>query len=130
MRVVLDTNVIISAVLFDGVPEQTVLSILGGSHILVLSPFVIEETSRILKDRFDAQPNNIKLLQRLLSKADIVYPEDGFINELDDDPDNRVLETAVSGKADYIVTGDKLMLGLEQFQDIKIIKPAEWLGRE
>lgn len=120
MRLVLDTNVIISALLFDGLPEQLLLSALGGLHELVLSPYIIDETTRILEDRFKVQPTNLILLQQLLGEAEIVYFQP-FLNVVADEPDNRILETSVKGSADYVVTGDKLLLKLKEYRDSKII---------
>jgi len=120
MRLVLDTNVIISALLFDGLPEKLLLSTLGGLHELVLSSYIIAETSRILEDKFEVQPTNIKLLQQLLYEGQIVYFEP-FLDVVADEPDNRILETAVKGNADYLVTGDKLLLQLKEYQSLKII---------
>lgn len=120
MRLVLDTNVIISALLFDGLPEKLLLSTLGGLHELVLSSYIIAETSRILEDKFEVQPTNIKLLQQLLYEGQIVYFEP-FLDVVADGPDNRILETAVKGNAEYLVTGDKLLLHLKEYQSLKII---------
>jgi len=120
MRLVLDTNVIISALLFDGLPEKLLLGTLGGLHELVLSSYIIAETSRILEDKFEVQPTNIKLLQQLLYEGQIVYFEP-FLDVVADEPDNRILETAVKGNADYLVTGDKLLLQLKEYQSLKII---------
>ena len=115
MRLVLDTNVIISALLFDGLPEKLLLSTLGGLHELVLSSYIIAETSRILEDKFEVQPTNIKLLQQLLYEGQIVYFEP-FLDLVADEPDNRILETAVKGNADYLVTGDKLLIHIKEYQ--------------
>lgn len=120
MRLVLDTNVIISALLFDGLPERLLYDALGGLHELVLSPYIIAETSRILEDRFKVQPNNLKLLQQLLNEGEIVYFQP-FLNIVTDEPDNRILETGVKGNADYLVTGDKLLLELKEYRSVKII---------
>ena len=120
MRLVLDTNVIISALLFDGLPEKLLLSTLGGLHELVLSSYIIAETSRILEDKFEVQPTNIKLLQQLLYESQIVYFEP-FLDLVADEPDNRILETAVKGNADYLVTGDKLLIHIKEYQSLKII---------
>ena len=120
MRLVLDTNVIISALLFDGLPEKLLLSTLGGLHELVLSSYIVAETSRILEVKFEVQPINIKLLQQLLYEGQIVYFEP-FLDVVADEPDNRILETAVKGNADYLVTGDKLLLQLKEYQSLKII---------
>jgi len=120
MRLVLDTNVIISALLFDGLPEQVLLSTLGGLHEPVLSSYIIAETTRILEDKFKVQPTNINLLQQLLSEAEVMYFQP-FLNVVADEPDNRILETGVKGNADYLVTGDKLLLELKEYKGIKLI---------
>ena len=126
MRVVLDTNVIISGLLFDGVPEQVILSILGREHELVLSPFIIEETTKILSDKFNVKPDTISLLEQLLSQAEMQYFQT-FLDTLGDKPDNRILETAIKGKADFIVTGDRPLLELRSYKIVRIVKPADFL---
>jgi putative PIN family toxin of toxin-antitoxin system len=120
MRLVLDTNVIISALLFDGLPEKLLLSTLGGLHELVLSSYIVAEISHILEDKFEVQPTNIKLLQQLLYEGQIMYFEP-FLDVVADEPDNRILETAVKGNVDYLVTGDKLLLQHKEYQGLKII---------
>lgn len=124
MRLVLDTNVIISALLFDGLPERLLVSTLSGAHELVLSPYIIGETTRILESRFEVSPTNLSFLQQLLHEGEVVYFEP-FLHILSDEPDNRILETAVKGRAEYIVTGDKLILSLKTHEDIKIISIKE-----
>ena len=126
MRLVLDTNVIISALLFDGAPERLVRAVLSSSHQLVISTFIINETSRILSDKFKIPPETVELLEQLLTEAEVVYFEP-FLHILGDEPDNRVLETAVKGKAEYIVTGDKPLIALNEHSGVKIITVREFL---
>lgn len=124
MRLVLDTNVIISALLFDGLPEKLLISTISGAHELILSPYIIGETTRILESRFEVHPTNLNLLQQLLHESEVVYFEP-FLHVITDEPDNRILETAIKGGAKYLVTGDKLILSLGQYDDIKIISIKE-----
>ncbi|MEI9914431.1 MAG: putative toxin-antitoxin system toxin component, PIN family [Candidatus Saccharibacteria bacterium] len=126
MRLVLDTNVIISALMFGGRPEKLMLSVLGGPHQLVLSPYIIFETTRILETRFNVSTKNLINLQSILNESDIVYFEP-FLDIVSDGPDNRIIETAVKGEAVYLVTGDKLLLKLGAYKSIKIITIAECL---
>jgi putative PIN family toxin of toxin-antitoxin system len=126
MRVVLDTNVIISALLFDGNAEKIVLSTLNGAEELVLSSYIVGETTRILEDKFGVEPSSLELLQQLLSESELVYFQP-FLNIIEDEPDNRILETAVKGKAIHLVTGDKLLLKLKQYKDIKIVSVKEYM---
>jgi putative PIN family toxin of toxin-antitoxin system len=126
MRIVLDTNVIISALLFDGNPEKLLLAALAGPDQLVLSSYIVTETIRILEAKFAVQPNNIELLQQLLNEADMVYFEP-FLNILTDEPDNRILETAVKGAAQYLITGDRLLLELSKYENVHIVSVTNYL---
>jgi putative PIN family toxin of toxin-antitoxin system len=126
MRVVLDTNVIIPGLLFGGVPEKVVREVLAGKAHSVTSPYIIEETSRILKSKFGIDELQINMLQQLLSSSEMQFFQP-YLSIIGDDPDNRILETAETGKADYVVTGDKLLLELGQYKTIKIVKPADFL---
>ena len=126
MRVVLDTNVLISALLFDGNPEKLVIATLAGSEQLVLSAYIITETTRILETKFKVRPDNLKLLQQLLTEAEQVYFEP-FLHIVTNEPNNRIVETAVKGQANYIVTGDKPLLALKQYKSVKIISIKEYL---
>jgi putative PIN family toxin of toxin-antitoxin system len=127
MRLVLDTNVIISALLFDGLPEQLLLRVLGGPHQLVLSPYIIAETSRVLETKFAVEGETLHLLQQFLGESEIVY-FDPFLDVLADEPDNRILETAVKSRADYLVTGDKPLLALASYRDIQIVTSRDCLA--
>src|SRR5581483_11134743 len=101
-------------------PERLVLSTLLGSDQLVLSPYIITEAVRILESKFSVKPQNLELLQQILGEAEIVYFQP-FLNIINDEPDNRILETAVKGGAQYLVTGDKLLLELQKHGALQIV---------
>ena len=128
MRVTLDTNVIISALLFGGKPEQVTQYILASDAHLVLSGYIIEEIARILRTKFGLDPDLLQFLTQLLAASQL-QTFDPWLNVVADSADNRVLETAVTGRADFIVTGDKLLLQVENYQDIAIITPAQFLEK-
>lgn len=125
-RVVLDTNVLISGLLFGGIPEKTVLKVIAGEHSSLTSSYIIEETSRILRTKFGVRAGTLKLLEKFLSSSEIQYFQP-FLSIVQDEPDNRVIETAVIGKADYIITGDKPLLKVGEYQKTKIITPADFM---
>ena len=127
MRIVIDTNVFISGLVFDGIPEKVIKSALSKDNKLIISAYIINETSRNLKNKFGLQPESLQLYQATMSVSQVIY-FDPFLWVLSDEPDNRVLETALKGKADFIVTGDKKLLGLKRYKNIRIIKPAEFLN--
>jgi putative PIN family toxin of toxin-antitoxin system len=129
MRLVLDTNVLISAFLFGGVPEKVVLRVLAGEHDLIISPYIIEETNRILRTKFNVHPDTLGLLNQLLTIAEIQYFQP-FLRVVEDDPDNRIIETAIRGDASLIISGDKHLLELGEYETVSIISPAAYLKNQ
>jgi len=115
MRVVFDTNIFISAFVIPGsLGEKAVLRILEGQDTLLLSKEILDELLSALSMKFSRDKEEISRVALLLSEiAEWVKPA-ARVSALKDEPDNRILECAVSGKADIIVTGDKEMLKPKQ----------------
>jgi putative PIN family toxin of toxin-antitoxin system len=126
MRVVLDTNVIISAILFDGLPEKLLINALAGSDQLIISTYIVAETIRVLETKFSVSPSNLKLLQQLLNEGEMVHFQP-FLGVISDEPDNRIIETAVRGDAEYLVTGDKLLIDLKKYKNTQIVSTKQYL---
>lgn len=128
IKIVLDSNVIISALIFDGKPEQILFLASRGTIQLILSPAISEEIYNVLINKFRYSEDMAKkLLKSVTSISKIVVPKlrVSVIKYL---PDNRVLETAIEGRVDYIVTGDKKhLLPLIQFNGIPIVTPEQFL---
>lgn len=129
MKVVLDTNVVISALAHGGKPF-ILLSMARKAEIeLVFSPFLFEEIGRILHDKFLWTSERAeRIIFRLRRIAVMVNPEK-TVKILEDDPDNRVLECASEGGAQIIITGDRAILRLKKYQGIEIMGPAEFLEK-
>ena len=129
MRVVLDTNVLISALLFDGVPERIFLAGLRGEIQLLTSVSLLEELGRVLKGKFKIDANSVAhTIELVKSVAEVVEVESRVRVTLHPDGDNRVLECASDGKADLIVTGDtKHILPLGKYKGTRILSPAEFV---
>ena len=129
MKVVIDTNVIISALAHGGKPF-IILSMARKAEIeLVFSPFLFDEIKRILQDKFFWTAECAeRIIFRLRRIAVIVSPEKN-VKILEDDPDNRVLECAAEGGAIAIITGDRAILRLKEYQGIMIMGPAEFLEK-
>ena len=129
MRVVLDANVLISALLFDGVPERIFLAGLRGEFQLLTSISLLEELGRVLKGKFKIDANSVAhTIELVKSVAEVVEVRSRIRVILHPDGDNRVLECASDGKADLIVTGDtKHILPLGKYKGTRILSPAEFV---
>jgi uncharacterized protein len=128
-RVVLDTNVLVSGLGWAGPPAEIVDAVTAGELTLLSSPALIAELRRVL-----SYPKLAKVFADPNAVADLV--ESGSIQILtstrlqvvDDDSDNRVLEAALDGGAEVIVSGDDDLLSLGSFQGIGIVTPAAFLA--
>ena len=128
-RVVLDSNVVVSGLGWSGAPAKILDAALDGQLVLLTSPPLLAELRRVLgypklaKVIVDAQQ-----LMNLIEASSVVVLPARRLAIIDDESDNRVLEAAVEGAADYIVSGDGDQLELGSFQGIPIVTPAAFLG--
>ena len=130
MRVVLDTNVIVSGLNFPG-NERLVLDLaLRGRFELYLSPFILMEVAGVLGRKFDwTEERSSQAIRALRDGATIIEPPrlpDVFEG---DHADNRILECAVETSADYLVTGDRRhLLPLEEHNGARILNAPRFLS--
>ena len=133
MRVVLDTNVLLSAFAFpDSKPDHVLQRVRRGEVELFLSSFILAELERILRDKFrltKRQTNErVTVIRRM---ATLVEPTERNALVVAKDDDNRILECAVAARADYLVTGDKEhLLPLRSIGATQIVTPAAFLEQE
>jgi uncharacterized protein len=129
VRVVFDTNVLVSAIVFPGsVADRALGHVLpDGTDTLLLSDALLDELLTVMARKFarDAEALS-RLAIFLVGNSERVEPR-VKVSVLADDPDNRVLECAVSGKADAIITGDKKMLVLRRFESIPVLNLRSYL---
>lgn len=126
-RVVLDTNILISGVVFGGKPREILE--MAKTRVIqgVTSQILLAELGEVLSKKFDYPESRVLQINRKMKKIfNVVYPVES-INIVRDDDDNRVLEAAVTGKCGYIVTGDEDLLVLKKYKNIKILTPGEFL---
>jgi putative PIN family toxin of toxin-antitoxin system len=131
MRVVLDTNVLISALAFPGSkPDQILGRVRRRELQLILSPFILDETHRILVRKLGLSPATATgLVRDLTNLADMVHPAKQLHLVTAQDDDNRILECAVEGEADILVTGDRAhLLPLQSIGKARILSPADFLS--
>lgn len=129
IKVVLDTNVIVSALHFGGNPDKVLSLANEGVIELLISPFILDEVSEVLRRQFGWDNKEIKnALAAIKEIATLIQPAHKISIIKEKDSDNCILECAVSGRADFIVSGDtKHILPLKEYLGIKILKPAEFL---
>jgi uncharacterized protein len=131
MRVVLDANVIISALISaKGAPAVIVERWLRGD--VVVSRPIIEEIARVtayegLQKYARLRENRLEFITLLSEQAIWVQPDEALSVIQADESDNRYLECAVAGNAEAIVSGDPHLLDLEQHHSIRIVTPATFL---
>ena len=129
MRVVADTNILVSALLFGGTSEQVFLAGLRGEIQLLTSPSLLKEFEKVLKEKFKLSIHLVReIIEEVMDVAEIVEVSSHIKAISYPDEDNRVLECAVDGKAELIVTGDtRHILPLKEYGGIKILSPSEFL---
>ena len=131
MKVVFDTNVLVSALIFPGGNgEQALLRVIEGKHHLLLSRAIVGELLEVLARKFARDREELaRVAVFLAALAEIVEPGTS-LDVLEDDADNRILECAIAGKAEMVVTGDKKMLELERYEGIQIVTLGEHLRED
>jgi uncharacterized protein len=128
VKVVFDTNIFISAfVIPGGSTEKAVLKIIENNIHLVISKAIIQELLDVLARKFGRDAEELARTAVYLSELGEMVSPKRKIKVLKDDPDNRILECAVAGRAEIIVTGDKAMLQLGKYEGVRIITLKEFL---
>ena len=131
MKVVFDTNILVSALVFPGGrAEAALLRIIEEHDQLLLSKPILDELLGVLARKFSRDAEELARVAVLLSELGLTVRPRRKLRVVKDDPDNRVLECAVAGRADVIVTGDKDLLELREYRGIRIISLRQYLGDE
>jgi putative PIN family toxin of toxin-antitoxin system len=134
IKAVLDTNVLVSALLSEaGVPNQ-VLRLAGRAYQLFISDEILEEAGRVLRrsrirNRVGLTEDRIQaFLSTLQMIADIVK-DPPSLQVIEDDPDdNSILACAIGAGTDYLVSGDIHLKQLKNYKGIKVISASEFLS--
>jgi len=131
MRIVLDTNVFISGIFFTGPPYQILKAWRDGRVQLLVSPSILEEYQRIGAElALQFRDVDLKAFLDLLTVQAAIVLAPTLPPVIRDDPsDDKFLEAAVAGNASYIISGDKHLLTLSEFQGIQILKPGDFAQR-
>lgn len=128
MKAVFDSNIFVSAIAVPGGRADTaIMGVVDGSVGLVISREIIQEVLGALARKFSKDAEELSRVAIFLSNLGEVVRPKTKLKVLEDDPDNRVLECAIAGKADVIVTGDKAMLTLLEYQGIRIVSLRQFV---
>lgn len=133
MKAVLDTNVLISAVISTGTSHEVLVEGFEGSYTVVVSPETVQE----FEDTLLKYPDKFGMSQEEVEKerdtveffAEFVNPETELDVVEEDESDNMFLEAAVSADAEYVVSGDPHLLEMGEYRGIEILPPDEFLER-
>lgn len=128
MRVVFDTNIFVSSFMFPARQAEKALEriVVGHDHLLI-SQSIIDEVLTVLARKFRQDAEQLSHDAILLARIGEIIATRQRLTLLKDDPDNRILECAVAGRADLIVTGDCALLDLKQFEGTRIISLRSYL---
>ncbi len=129
LRVVFDTNIYLSAILFGGNPRQCLNLARSNQINLFISKFILLEIAEKLQGKFLWNREEVKeVLEGILVFANVVYPESKIDIIKQEPKDNRILECALEAKAHYIISGDKKhLLSLGKFNKIPIVSAKDFL---
>ena len=134
MKVVLDTNIWLSGIFWQGNPYKIIKLAEQRKIEVIISKQILEEVIRVLsrESKFQKFIENRKILiedlmRTIISISNLVEPKSKINVIKDDTDDNKFLEAGVDGKADFIISGDRHLLDLGQFSGIKILNAREFL---
>jgi putative PIN family toxin of toxin-antitoxin system len=129
VKVVFDTNILVSALVYPGGRgEAALLRIIEERDQLVLSKPILDELLGVLAAKFSRDTEELARVAVFLSENATTVRPRRKLRVVKDDPDNRVLECAVAGRAEVIVTGDKELLDLGEYGGIRIHSLRDYLA--
>lgn len=128
MKVVFDTNVFVSAFIVPGGKGEEALLLAQRRKVdLYTSVPILTETTRILRTKFNQPERDVLAALKQISRAATIVRPARTVSVLEDLPDNRILECAVSAQADLVVTGDHHLLALKEFEGVPLVRLADFL---
>lgn len=133
MRITADTNVLISSTFWYGSSNKIMEKVENKEIELVLSREIIKEFTKVLEyEEIQQKIKNKNLemrrtVEKIASISTIVEPKQKLNVVKDDAKDNKIIECAVEGNVDYIISQDKHLLKLKEYKEIKIVLPEDFL---
>jgi putative PIN family toxin of toxin-antitoxin system len=130
LRAVLDTNVLVSAIISDGKSRELLKRGITNHYSIIISDLILKELLAVLRrPKFKTSEDEIHRTILALTRTANTVNVTSKLKVVEEDPkDDMIVATAVDGDADIIVTGDKHLLRLKKFEEIKIISVDEMLA--
>jgi uncharacterized protein len=131
MKVVLDTNVLISGIFFSGPPSEILRVWWEGDIQFALSPEIVDECTNVVKILANDHPgiDISSILTRVLTKSEIIQAPSMSHQVCEDIDDDKLLACALAGKCPVIISGDKHLLKLSGYQGINILSPRAFVDQ-
>lgn len=128
---VLDTNVLVSGILFGGKPREVLRLAIAGAIAAYLSPSMLRELREVLARPKFGLPSEVAftIVEQLKLSLKMAYPQEVVPVIAADPDDDAVIACAVAAQADFIITGDPHLLDLGTYRQIEILSPAVYLDR-
>jgi putative PIN family toxin of toxin-antitoxin system len=130
MKIVVDTNFLVSATQWDYSVSHNLLQKLIRSNVEIFSTKeILDEFAEVLKRDFVYNDEEIEnIIGKVLHFLTLVIPNNKVEIIKEDPDDNKIIECAIESKAEYIISYDKHLLNIKEYQGIKIIQPEELLS--
>ena len=130
MKVVFDTNVLVSALVFPGARADAALRrIAEEQDVLLISAPILDELLGVLARKFARDGEELARIAVFLTDLAVTVRPRVRLKVVADEPDNRILECAIAGHADAIVTGDRALLALGTFKSDRLLTLADYLAK-
>jgi putative PIN family toxin of toxin-antitoxin system len=126
VKLVVDTNVLVAGLVADGLCRDILKRRLPACELFT-SRALLDELAEKLKKKFSLDPGDLPLLKIYAEEATVVKPKPLAKPVCRDSDDDEVLATAIAAEAEIILTGDKDLLVLKEFQGIKIFPPRQFI---
>ena len=133
LRIVLDTGVVVSAIMLPGSVPRQAFDLAAARGRLLVSGETVAELNEVLRrpkfDKYVSEARRLEFLAALVHAANVIDVVD-VVADCRDPKDNKFLELALSGKGTHIITGDSDLLVLHPFRGIAIVSPQSFLAAE
>ena len=131
MKLVLDTNIFISSFFWGGNPRKIMTRIIDGRDILFVSYEILQEVFFVMsRPKFNVNHRQvirfINSIEEIALRVTLLGTVQGVCRDSDDD---KILECAVLGDVDFIISGDRDLLSLKKFQGISIMSASEYIEK-